>query len=151
MEVRKMKNFSKYLYLLFVMIWLLSSCSAYAKESAPYYINADFVMEDNSSDYQVCGVDLYFLNKTEKKINEFTVVFYLFDEDGEPISEGKSNIVLNINREIEENQTFFDCISLDKYFNYKPDSNCLIDYLYVSRIVYEDGSLWNDPFGMICF
>lgn len=146
-----MKNFNKYLYLLFVMIWLLSSCSAYAKESAPYYINADFVMENNSSDYQMCGVDLYFLNKTKKKINEFTVVFYLFDEDGEPISEGKSNIVLNINREIDENQTFFDCISLDKYFNGKPDSKCLIDYLYVSRIVYEDGSLWNDPFGMICF
>lgn len=146
-----MRDYYKYYICIGFVILFITSCSVYAKEPAPYYINADFVMEENSSDYEICGVDLYFLNKIEKKIEEFTVVFYLFDEDGEPISEGKSNIVLNVNREIGDNQAYFDCLSLDKYFNEKPDFYTSIDYLYVSRIVYEDGSVWQDPFGMICF
>lgn len=126
-------------------------CSAFAKEKAPYIAGGDFVLDSETSDFQVAGIELYFYNRSDKAVKEFTVVFYLFDEDGEPISTGKSNIVLTVKKEIPAESAFKQSVSLDKYFLVVPDYQYSVEYLYVSSIVYEDGTTWKDPFGMMAF
>ena len=130
---------------------VLSSCSIMPLESVPYLISGDFVMESDSDDYSVCGIDLMFLNQSEKTVSELSVVFYLFDMDGEPARECSNRIAFDIERTIDAGDSLKRCLSLDKYMYILPEEYLQVDYLYVSRIVYSDGSVWEDPYGLVAF
>lgn len=138
-------------YYLMLLLFLYAGCSLFAKEKAPYIISGQFVMEQDSVDYSICGLDLYVFNKSAQEIKSLTVVFFLFDSDGEPIDTGKNNIVLTVNKSILPKEGKNICLSLDDYMNNLPEENYMVDYLYISRIVYSDNSEWTDPFGMMMF
>jgi len=135
----------------FLVVMFFISCSLFAERNVPYVVNGNFVMEDNIAEYEVCGVDLYFLNKSEKAVKDFTVVFYLFDDEGEPASTSRNNLVFKVDEELNPMESTNLCLSLDKYINYLPQEGYFIDYLYVSSITYLDESVWSDPFGMNVF
>lgn len=126
-------------------------CSAFSLERSPYTINADFVMDEESSVYKICGVELSFSNLATETVKEFEVVFFLFDSDGEPAYECPNRLAFSIEREIGSNEDFSVCLSLDSYMTFVPQSLLEIDYLYVSRITYTDGSIWVDPYGFSAF
>lgn len=126
-------------------------CSAFSLERSPYTINADFVMDEESSVYKICGVELSFSNLATETVKEFEVVFFLFDSDGEPAYECPNRLAFSIEREIGSNEDFSVCLSLDSYMTFVPQSLLEIDYLYVSRITYADGSIWVDPYGFSAF
>ncbi len=126
-------------------------CSAFSLERSPYTINADFVMDEESSVYKICGVELSFSNLATETVKEFEVVFFLFDSDGEPAYECPNRLAFSIEREIGPDEDFSVCLSLDSYMTFVPQSLLEIDYLYVSRITYTDGSIWVDPYGFSAF
>ena len=126
-------------------------CSAFSLERSPYTINADFVMDEESSVYKICGVELSFSNLATETVKEFEVVFFLFDSDGEPAYECPNRLAFSIEREIGPDEDFSVCLSLDSYMTFVPQSLLEIDYLYVSRITYADGSIWVDPYGFSAF
>lgn len=130
---------------------MILGCSAYGKEKVPYLAGGEFVLASSDTDFEAAGIDLYFYNKSEKPVLEFTVVFYLFDEDGEPIGTGKNNIVLTIQKEIDGMSVFQETLDLDRYFGIVPDVQYTVDFLYISKIVYGDGSTWKDPLGLMAF
>ncbi len=128
---------------------LFSGCKSYAQPGAPYVIDGRIDMEDEKS--SVCSVELNFLNRSEKTVCEFTVIFYLFDSEGELYSLGKNNIILSININICGYESYECSVSLDNYFTSIHDDVYTMDYLYVSQIKYSDGTLWEDPFGLKAF
>lgn len=134
-------------------LFLFGCCSFsdQKKSETPYITEGKMEMDENSMDYEVAGLDFFFLNKSDKNISELTVVFFLFDKDGEPISGGKSNIVLTVKEQILAKSSLRCCLNLDDYFSIVPDEIYTVDYLYISKIVYEDGSVWSDPFGMTIY
>ena len=85
-----MKNVIRVFFLM--SVFFLSGCKGFSLDSIPYLISGDFVMEDDSTDYSICGVDFYLLNKREKEIRKINIVFYLFDQDGEPACECRNKI-----------------------------------------------------------
>ena len=133
------------------IVFLLIGCSITPVETVPYLISGDFEMETDSEDYSVCGIDLLLLNQSAKDINEFSIVFYLFDKDGEPAKECSNRISFDIEKTIDAGDSFKQCLSLDKYMYMLPEDLLFVDYLYVSRIVYSDGSVWEDPYGLFVF
>ena len=133
------------------MVLAFFGCSAFSLERSPYTINADFVMDEESSVYKICGVELSFSNLATETVKEFEVVFFLFDSDGEPAYECPNRLAFSIEREIGSNEDFSVCLSLDSYMTFVPQSLLEIDYLYVSRITYTDGSIWVDPYGFSAF
>ncbi len=133
------------------MVLAFFSCSAFSLERSPYTINANFVMEEESSVYKICGVELSFSNLATETVKEFEVVFFLFDSDGEPAYECTNRLAFSIEREIGPDEDFSVCLSLDSYMTFVPQSLLEIDYLYVSRITYADGSIWVDPYGFSAF
>lgn len=137
----------------FILILCLCSCccSLYGKEKTPYVSNGDFLLAADTSKYQIAGLNLYFFNKSEKPVVSFTAVFYLFDEDGEPINTGKSNIAVSVQSEVEPMSAFEEEISLDKYFVTVPEEAYTVDFFYISKIIYADGTTWKDPFGMMAY
>lgn len=146
-----MKKLVLYILLGCFFISVLSSCSITPLESVPYLISGDFVMEADSDDYSVCGIDLMFLNQSEKMVQEISVVFFLFDMDGEPARECSNRIAFDIEKTIDAGDSLRSCLSLDKYMYILPEEYLQVDYLYVSRIVYDDGSVWEDPYGLVAF
>ena len=130
---------------------LLISCNGYSLDSIPYVISGDFVMNDGSKDYSICGVDIYLFNKSEKEISSVNVVFFLFDKDGEPAVECQNKISAQVEQPVSGQEDCTFCLSLDRFMNSVPEENLLVDYLYLSRIEYEDGSCWEDPYGLAVF
>lgn len=137
--------------LFFVFCLNFSSCSLFAGESCPYLVNGEVRITTDADEFELAGFDLYFLNKSEKRIESFTIVFYLFDEDGEPVSNGRCNFVLSIKKTVDAGDSMETCISLDSYLQEIPEYSYEVDYLYVSKINYEDGSVWDDPLGLYAF
>ena len=129
-----------------------SSCALYGKSSAPYIVKGEMILEseniDEEQNFELGGMNVYFFNKESKPVTEFTIVFTLFDQDGEPISIGRSSIVATIRKTVDPLTSFNCCLSLDQNLCEVPEEPYTVDYLYVSRIVYEDGSQWTDAFGL---
>lgn len=144
-----MKRIRRYIFIICML--MMAGCKAYTQDSVPYVMNGEFVMEDKLSDYSICGIDLYLLNKSEKEIKSVCIVFFLFDKDGEPASECRNKISFEIEKYLSGGEDSSFCISLDKYMNSIPSEPLLVDYLYLSKIEYEDGSLWEDPYGLVAF
>lgn len=135
----------------FLSMFLIGGCSALSAEKVPYTISGKFLMEEASSDYEICGAELEFFNWSEKAVNSFTVVFYLFDADGEPAQECWNQLTFEIEKNIQAGGKYKICLSLDSYMSSIPQGVLSIDYLYVSKICYSDGSVWDDPLGMAAF
>lgn len=138
---------------IFILMFLffLPGCKGFSLDSIPYIISGDFVMEEDSSDYSICGVDFYLVNKGEKEIRKINIVFYLFDQDGEPAYECRSKISAEAELSIMPGENSRFCMSLDSFMNSIPENPLFVDYLYLARIEYEDGSTWDDPFGLVAF
>ncbi len=137
-----------FLLLLFLNLF---SCSLFAKEACPYLVSGSVRLVSETGEFEAAGFDLFLMNKSEKTIKNFTLVFFLFDEDGEPISNGKSNFVISVSKELEGGNSLEACISLDPYLSEIPEYPYEVDYLYISRVEYEDGSVWEDPLGLNAF
>ena len=152
-QKKSSRHMIKALIITFGIELLLFSCSsnfginAFEKKSIPYALNARMVTE-KSSVYELAGVDFIFLNRSDKAVKSFTMVFFMYDEDGNPPAIGNNGVVLEIIVDVGKGECQEDLVSLDRYLYEIPDTEYQLDYLYVSRIVYEDGSEWSDPFGM---
>ena len=148
-KVKKIDNlFCVSLFVLFFLIYF-SGCKCNEMHGLPYMIDGKLDMKNENS--TVCNVELNFYNKSEKIVNEFTVVFYIFDSEGELISSNKNNIVLSIKQNISSNESYECLVNVDDYFSSNQDDEYFLDYLYVSQIKYSDGSEWQDSFGLKAF
>lgn len=146
-----MKKIS-FVYLFVLMfVLLVSGCKSNSFEPVPYVVAGEFVMDENSEEYSICGVNALVLNKSEKNICSMNMVFFLFDRDGEPAGECQSMLSFEIEKSILGNQKAAFCVGLDKYMNSVPEEVLQVDYIYLSKIVYEDGSVWEDPYGLAAF
>lgn len=145
-----MKN--KILRTIFLAVCILTfcGCSSYGENGAPYQISGKMVTED-SCDYENAGFDFEFYNRSEKNVAGFTIVFFLFDEDGNSPILGRNNIVLQIDERVNAMDSFESCVSIDQYLTSIPEEPYIVDFLYVSAIVYEDGTQWKDSFGFYGF
>ncbi len=138
-------------FFLFGLLFFLTSCKGFCLDSIPYVISGDFVMEENSLDYEICGVDFFLINQSDKDIRKINVVFFLFDQDGEPAYECRNKISVVTELDIDAGESCNFIMSLDNFMNVIPSDPLLVDYLYLAEIEYEDGSVWQDPLGLIAF
>ena len=115
---------------------------------APYSIVGE--MEINHKTEEVF-LEYTFCNDSKKVVKDFTIVFYVFDSDGDVPLKNKNNIVVRIQTEVGVKEELSDKIKLNEYLSYIPEEPFFVDYLYVSSINYIEGTLWNDPFGFEVF
>ena len=141
-------------FIAFAFAFFAAGCKGYSKDtfdSIPYLADGEFVMEEGAEDYSICGVNLFIFNKSEKNISSINTVFFLFDKDGEPASECRSKLSFEAEKTISAGEQVSFCISLDRYMNTIPSESLFVDYLYLAKIVYDDGSVWEDPLGLAAF
>ena len=101
-----------------VFVFVLMSCSLNA-DSVPYLVSGEMVLDTDL--YGEASFVFLLYNKSEKPISSFTLVFFLFDEDGNPPLSARSNIVSRIKADIEPDEQFESSFSLLKYLSSYPE------------------------------
>lgn len=136
-------NFIVSLIILFFL--LMSSCNIFAQPIVPYEIKASFVCEKNSASYKIGGLDCKFYNSSSKEVEKFVLVFSLFDKDGIPAI---NQIMFEIDAKVKTNEFISFILNLDELLKKVDVTISDVDFVYVSKIIYSDGSEWSDPFGI---
>lgn len=134
------------------LIILFSSCYLSQVENTPpeYSISQpDF--KNGVTEYccELGGVSFDFYNKSEKSIIYLEVKMNIYDSSTKEnafIGVGTITSSIDCHISFREKKNFF--ISLDKYITVIPNNELYIDQFYVSKIIYDDGSEWNDYFGV---
>lgn len=127
---------------------LTMGCKTIIQEPKQVYdVAGGIINEEGSEFYKRAGLELMLLNYQNKSISKFQVSFRFVDEHGVPFDAGMYEIIGNV----EPKGLAYAIINVDKYFLLHDPNCCFVDYLFVNKIVYEDGSEYNDPFGLLYF
>ena len=79
---------------------------------------------------------------------EFVVVFYVLDENGEPPLQGRNFVVLTVQEEVPAGGILSGRIDVSDWVCFESDKEYGTDFVFVSKIVYNDGSSWSDDTGL---
>jgi hypothetical protein len=72
----------------------------------------------------------------------------LYDSEGNNPFVGSNNVVERVDGNVPSGASTAVLIPMDDYLTIVPDEPYKIDFMYVRKIEYADGSEWTDPFGM---
>lgn len=136
-------------FALLLAVLSATGCSSMSGDNCPYLI-ADQVVELGSSEgeFNFAGTRFTFYNASDKDVESFTVSFMLYDSDGNNPFIGSNNVVSTVDGKILSGKSSKIVLSLDDSISVVPEEPYKIDFMYVRKIVYADGSEWTDPFGM---
>ena len=114
----------------------------------PYRIQGEVSVGADAELYEYGYIALTFFNASKRTIRKFFAVVFLSGSDGEsPFTEGNC-VTLEYDENIAPRTTVRAEFGLDDYISEVPDEAYQIDFLYVSRIEYDDGGVWEDPYGV---
>jgi hypothetical protein len=135
---------------IFIIAFLLPSCTAIIPGSPPFVITAPVCeLADNSYEFTHAGILFNFENKSNKDIDSITASFMLFDARTQANPFMWSNL-FEIKKLIfiPSGENTRVILSLDKFIYITPTEPYLIDFFYISKIEYTDGSIWEDKYGV---
>ncbi|MGI0529589.1 hypothetical protein [Treponema socranskii] len=139
-------TFAKFKFAFAAICVLCFSFPFYAR--SPYRIKGEVSVGADAAFYEYAGIALTFYNASERAVQKFFAVVFLSGRDGEsPFTEGNC-IVLEWDDCVAPRAVVNAEFDLDDYVFEAPDEAYTIDFLYVSKIEYDDGSVWEDPYGV---
>lgn len=134
-----MKKILFFLYFQIILLFLN------AKEVFPYKISNEIFL-DFFSDEKV-NIELRFTNNSSKEIEKIDITFFLFDSFGEPLNYNDDKISITICKKILPFEDSNISFSIPKNDSIEEVDSFFIDYFFVNKIYYSDGTFWDDMFG----
>ncbi|GHT57757.1 hypothetical protein FACS1894109_10600 [Spirochaetia bacterium] len=133
--------------LIFLFPLLVCSCVLTEQDLPPYVISRPVCLTGSKPGYfTFAGIEFDFSNVSGKNISGISLSFMVYDADTKknPLI-GSNTIKMSFEGLVkpQELKKFF--ISLDQYIYTAPDKAYLIDFFCITKIIYEDGSRWEDP------
>jgi hypothetical protein len=135
-------------------LWLAVLCALFtscAPQSAPPYVITQpvCVAGERPGFYRYAGIELYISNTSDIAISELTVSFALFDaETGKNPFAGSNKFSLTLRGTVMPYDKKELIIPLDDYLYLAPRRPFIIDFFYIAKIEYADGSVWTDNHGI---
>lgn len=129
---------------------VLSACVLFPEIEAPPYVISDLSCKVGqvSGYYNYAGIEFDFYNKNNNTIRGFDVSCMVFDATTGTNPFMSSNIVkVAFTGNLSGESAGHFIISLDPYMYTAPLDPYIIDYFYIVKIYYSDGSTWEDNFG----
>lgn len=152
-KIKRIKRIS----ILFIIGFLgLIGGKGFSLSAAPYFIHGEILTAQNE-DITNVRFSASFNNMAQKEVSSFTVVFFVMDEDGGSPLAGRNNVVLKIDELVACGSSLEFERGMEKYFSSSAiegateNSEFEVEYLYVSKIDYSDGTQWTDPLGLEVF
>ena len=138
-------NVNTFIVILFLFI---GNYASYSQIKSPYYVQGEVSIFSDAGDFKYAGINITFYNNAERNIRKITFVLFLSGIDDSSTFSGDNRIISEYSKSIDSRSTAEFCISLDDYIAAIPDTPYQIDCLYADRIEYDDGSIWEDPYGI---
>ena len=138
-------------FLLAVALSLFSiiSCQTTGNPDVPYIVlEPNVELGDDGVSYSFAGTRFTLYNDSKKDISSFSVSFMLYDSEGNNPFIGSNCITEDFYEVIPAESRGEFVVSLDSYLTQIPNEPYKLDFFYVKRISYADGSSWSDPFGL---
>lgn len=128
---------------------IFAGCNLYGAggEVPPYSVTGKIVSDSSSTEYEKGGFECTFENKSNKTVKEIFVTFALFDGNGDPLKQ----IAVNIESNVLPSEKKDFCINIDEVLPEEGYEKCDVDFIYASKIIYDDSSEWSDPMGLRYF
>lgn len=136
----------------FSFLWLLLSfifvsCSTFGQTfERPYLIKGEMIVDESSYD-EYASLEIEFFNKENKKIESFNISCLFFDEEGNTALWGNSRFTAEIKIDVPAGEKITANFCLDPYLSEIPEKPYQVEYLFVTSILYEDGTIWKDSLG----
>ncbi len=149
--VRREESALIFLMRMFVLVLSLSfmvtncSCSSSKNLRGIYEVSGEMSVFDESvggSAFRFC-----FKNKSYENVKNFVLVVGLLDSDGEPAFFDRDFLEYEVLEEIGAGEEKEFVIPLDEYFETEVETEYWTDFLYVRRIEFESGRIFEDAFG----
>jgi hypothetical protein len=132
------------------IILLHTACTEIGQNYPPYVITSPLcVLDERSGYYHYAGIEFELLNTAQKDIACITVSFRLFDAETlrSPFI-GTNAFKFKLNFVVVSHETQEYVIPLDDYLYIAPSEPYIVDFFYISEIVYADGTTWKDTYGV---
>lgn len=140
----KMGNFFAGIFLLFSVI----PCFAEKKSAVPYCFEEFKVVSGEKLNLEDSFAAIFALENTGiKKIQKFSLVFTVTDFEGKNPFTGGNSLVVECAASILPGEIFRMYMPLDEYLSDSETSDLILEEVFLKRIEYDDGSLWEDKFG----
>lgn len=126
------------------LAFMAAGAAGMARVKQPCVAEGDIVTGDESAECEFAGIDALFYNRSEKTVTAFTVVCAVVDSNGDsPFTDSPFE---SVRREIEipPRETASLVISLDSFLFEMPQDSLEIDFLDVTEIEYDDGTVWRE-------
>lgn len=125
------------------------SCESEKTSSPPYVIGPlHCSLGERKSYYLVAGLEFDFWNISQKDIVEIETSGVVFDRDTEANPFVGTNVISSVfSGRIPANTKHTLILPLDQYIYHVPVKPYIIDYFYIKKILYSDGSIWVDCSG----
>ncbi|MDR0909112.1 MAG: hypothetical protein LBM77_05040 [Spirochaetaceae bacterium] len=137
------------LYSIVIVLFVLSFSACPMNETPPYVVSVpQCLVGSKESYYQFAGIEFEFLNASDKTISAIHISCRVYDAETErnPFI-GSNQINVSFDENIEAGVKKKLIITLDPYIYNAPEEPYLIDFFYIAKIEYADGSKWEDAYG----
>ena len=114
----------------------------------PYRIQGEVSVGADAELYEYGYIALTFYNASKRTIRKFFVVVFLSGSDEMISFSNENRIVFECDESVAPRTAVRAEFGLDDYISEVPDEAYQIDFLYVSKIEYDDGGVWEDPYGV---
>lgn len=135
------------LAIIFICVFLVS-CSNLAGIETPYYIAEKKVLMQEDEDicrYAEAVFEIF--NNTEKEIESVELSFFFFDDQNNPGAYNNKVKTYLICPVMAQHSKVIK-VSLDSYIGPDIKENYSVGFAYLSKIIYTDGSVWTDQWGV---
>jgi hypothetical protein len=143
---------SKRLVFLFLGALFVSSCDVFysADGQPPFAVSKPVSAVGKKTDYYAfAGVEFTYLNTSSKTVSSVSVSFMVFDAATKKSPFIGSNIVkTTFDGEIQRGESKYFIVPLDSYLYAAPSEPYLIDFFYIPKVAFADGSAWEDRGGV---
>lgn len=110
---------------------------------------ASCVLTSQSGSFEHAGVTFRCRNTGDRQMVSLEVSFIVFSDasGGNPLY-GSNVVTAEVAAVLQPGQTGTFEISLDDQLAYLPDRPFVIDYFYVRKVTFDDGTVWTDMYGL---
>ena len=100
-----------------------------------FRLNGELVLEE-------CGeadIEYVFFNDSEREVEAFSLIFFVFDEEGNSILKNHNYEVERIEERVAAKSYFYGSLPVTKLLSYLPEDSLELEWFYVTAIKYADG------------
>lgn len=129
-------------------VLLCASCAMSVSLWNPYCVTDSYVVVGKEDGFfNLAGAYIDIVNNSEKEIVSADISFLLYDAQGNPAGSPTNKMECNVDLNLLPCEETEVVISLDKMLGAHVEKKYNLDFVYLTKIVYEDGTCWVDPMG----